>query len=105
MRVAALWLPVLDNLDLALDHAAADPHSIVDGVRAVRDQALGVLTRLGFPRRCEAGGAFDAARHEVVAAVASADTPPGTILQVIRPGYGDDPRQLRPAAVVVAKDE
>jgi molecular chaperone GrpE len=31
------------------------------------------------------------------------DAPPGTILQVVRPGYGTDERPLRPAAVVVAK--
>ena len=28
--------------------------------------------------------------------------PPGTVVQVVRPGYGEDDRQLRPAAVVVA---
>ena len=28
---------------------------------------------------------------------------PGTIVQVVRPGYGTDERPLRPAAVVVAK--
>src|ERR1700754_5177754 len=30
-RVAARWLPVLDNLELALQHATADPASIVSG--------------------------------------------------------------------------
>src|SRR6204780_1725941 len=47
--VARQWLPVADNLDLALAHAEADPAIIVEGVRAVRDQALGALARLGFP--------------------------------------------------------
>src|SRR5689334_13620783 len=32
-RAAGEWLPVLDNLDLALEHAAADPRAIVEGVR------------------------------------------------------------------------
>nr|BFE70014.1 hypothetical protein GCM10020092_033150 [Actinoplanes digitatis] len=31
------------------------------------------------------------------------DAAPGTILQVVRPGYGTDEHPLRPAAVVVAK--
>src|SRR3954451_2643743 len=44
-RVAAQWLPVVDNLDLALEHAADDPSAIVEGVRAVRDQALDLLAR------------------------------------------------------------
>src|SRR5262245_47198926 len=37
-RVAATLLPIVDNLDLALAHADADPATIVPGVRAVRDQ-------------------------------------------------------------------
>jgi molecular chaperone GrpE len=102
-RVAALWLPVLDNLELALQHADADPAAIVAGVRAVRDQALAVLAELGYPRRADENGQFDPSRHEAVAALPDTQHPPGTILQVIRPGYGSDERLLRPAAVVVAK--
>ena len=64
--MAAEWLPVLDNLDLALAHAAADPAAIIEGVRAVRDQAVGVLARLGFPRRDDLGANFDPARHEAI---------------------------------------
>jgi molecular chaperone GrpE len=103
-RVAAQWLPVLDNLDLAIEHAATDPSAIVEGVLAIRQQALDILSRLGYPRRSDAGAPFDPARHEVVAVVPETDAPPGTILRVIRPGYGDGEHVLRPAAVVVAKD-
>ena len=101
-RVAAEWLPVLDNLERALEHAGADPASILAGVQAVRDQALGVLARLGFARHSEVGGAFDPARHEAVATVRDPEAAPGTVVRVVRPGYGEEERQLRPAAVVVA---
>lgn len=101
-RVAREWLPVLDHLELALRHAAADPTSIVDGVRAVRDQAVSVLERLGFPRRDDVGERFDPARHEAVSTAEVAETPEGTVVEIVRPGYGDGERQLRPAAVVVA---
>jgi molecular chaperone GrpE len=101
-RVAAEWLPVLDNLERALEHSASDPSSILVGVQAVRDQALAVLARLGFPRHAEVGAAFDPARHEAVATIADPDAPPGTVVHVVRPGYGDGERQLRPASVVVA---
>src|ERR1700731_2553788 len=40
--VAREWLPVVDNLDRALAHSTADPASIIDGIRAVRAQALEV---------------------------------------------------------------
>jgi molecular chaperone GrpE len=103
-RLAAHWLPVLDNLDLAVDHAHSDPESIAAGVRAIREQALAVLARLGFPRQSDIGEKFDPSRHEAVAAVPSPDAPAGTVVRVVRPRYGSDEHQLRPASVVVAKD-
>ena len=102
-QVARQWLPVVDNLERALEHAAADPRTIVEGIQAVRQQALGVLASLGFPRRDDTGATFDPARHEAVAATYDPRVPPGTVVQVVRPGYGEPDRQLRPAQVVVAK--
>ncbi|MFD6289659.1 nucleotide exchange factor GrpE [Streptomyces sp. NPDC060205] len=104
-RTAVAFLPVIDNLELALSHASADPDAIVEGVRAVRDQAVSVLERLGYPRYAERGVPFDPARHEVVGVVQDPDADPNTVVQVLRPGYGEADRQLRPAAVTVAKRE
>jgi molecular chaperone GrpE len=102
-RVAAEWLPVLDNLELALQHAESDPTAIISGIEAVREQAMAVLSRLGFPRRDDVGEAFDPARHEAVASVEDDSVPAGTVVQVLRPGYGTEGQPLRPASVVVAK--
>jgi molecular chaperone GrpE len=101
-RVAAAWLPVVDNLELALEHAGADPTAVVEGIRAVRDQAVGVLAGLGYPRQDEAGVPFDPARHQAVSVVDDPEEAPGTVVRVLRPGYGEGERQLRPAAVAVA---
>jgi molecular chaperone GrpE len=101
-EVAAAWLPVLDHLDLALSYADADPQTIIEGVRSVREQALSVLANLGFPRLDEVGVPFDPAQHEVVSVEEDADAEPGTVLKVLRPGYGEPDRQLRPGAVTVA---
>ena len=102
-RVAAQWLPVLDNLELALQHATAEPASIVSGLEAVRQQALAVLADLGYPLRADLNERFDPSRHEAVATMPDAEAKPGTVLHVVRPGYGSDERPLRPAAVIVAK--
>jgi molecular chaperone GrpE len=104
-RVAAAFLPVLDNIDLALRHAEADPSSIVEGIRAVREQAMALLAGLGYPRQEESGVPFDPARHEVVGVVTpeEADVPPGAVAAVVRPGYGAPDRQLRPASVTVSR--
>jgi molecular chaperone GrpE len=102
-RVAAEWLPIIDDLDRALEHVDGDVEDgLAAGVRAVRDHAVDVLAGLGFPRFENVGERFDPARHEAVAAV-EADVPPGTIVAVVRPGYGRPEVILRPAAVVVAK--
>ena len=101
--VAGQWLPVIDSLDLALAHATADPATIVGGVEAVREQALGVLARLGFPRRDDRGARFDPTRHEAVATRPDPGTEADTVAEVVRPGYGEGDHQLRPAQVVVAR--
>ena len=103
-RVASEWLPVLDNLDLALAHADADPAVIIDGVRAVRDQAASVVQRLGFPRRDDVGTVFDPSRHDAIGSRAGTDAKAGTVVEVLRPAYGEGDHQLRPALVVVATD-
>jgi molecular chaperone GrpE len=102
-EVAAGWLPVIDNLELALAHADADPATIVEGIRAVRDQAVSILARLGYERHDELGVPFDPTQHEVLSVLDEPEVPPGTVVQVLRPGYGDADRQLRPVAVAVSR--
>jgi molecular chaperone GrpE len=104
-RTSAEWLPVLDNLERALEHAEAEPGAVIQGVRSVLEQARDVISRLGFPRREDEGEPFDPTRHEAVATVTGTGAPDGTIVRVVRPGYGEGETQLRPAQVVVASEE
>jgi molecular chaperone GrpE len=100
-RVAAAWLPIVDNLELALQHAEDAP-GVVEGVRAVHQQAVATLARLGFPRFDAVGQPFDPALHEAVGAVEDG-APAWTVVAVVRPGYGTPEALLRPAGVVVAR--
>jgi molecular chaperone GrpE len=101
-RVAAEWLPVVDDLDRALDYAA-DP-AVLEGLRVIRDQSSAVLGRLGFPRFDDVGVAFDPTLHEAVGTTETdGDVAPGTVVAVVRPGYGREGAVLRPASVVVAR--
>jgi molecular chaperone GrpE len=104
-RVAAAWLPIVDNMERAISHAGDRSDAVLEGVRSVLEQALQVLERLGYPRDAQAGVPFDPERHEVVGVVDQPDSQPGTVVEVLRPGYGEGSRQLRPAAVVVSRRE
>jgi molecular chaperone GrpE len=118
-ETAAQWLPVVDNLERALEsidvdgrgnresidvggRGAVDMGPVVEGVRAVRDQAVSVLESMGYRRHAEVRVPFDPYVHEAVGVTHDVDAEPGTVVQVVRPGYGEGQRQLRPAAVVVA---
>jgi molecular chaperone GrpE len=101
-RVSTEWLPVVDNLERALGHAGADPGAIMQGVEAVREQAVNVLERLGYARLADVGVPFDPSRHEAAQVVDAPDAAPGTVVEVLRPGYGAGDTLLRPAVVVVA---
>jgi molecular chaperone GrpE len=104
-RVLGLWLPVLDNLELALEHAGSEPDDFVEGIRSIHDQALAVVDGFGYPRVDDLGEQFDPNLHEAVGTVQDADHRPGTVVHVVRPRYGERERVLRPAAVIVAAEQ
>jgi molecular chaperone GrpE len=104
-KVAGAWLFVVDNLERALQHSGGDADSVITGVRAILDQAVQLLDHLGYPRDTDTGVPFDPERHEVVNVTDDGDSAPGTVLEVVRPGYGKGSQQLRPATVVVSGRE
>jgi molecular chaperone GrpE len=105
-RTAAAFLPVLDNLELALRHATADPGAIVTGVQAVHQQALDVLAGLGYQRIDPLGERFDPGRHEAARVTSVEGAEPGTVVEVHRAGYlGPAGMLVRPAVVTVAQPD
>ena len=92
---------MVDNLERALEHALFDPQQIIEGVRAVHQQAP-ALADLGFPRRDDTGKAFDPAFHEAIGTIADKELYLALWPKWVRPGYGADDEILRPASVVVA---
>ena len=51
----------------------------------------------------EVGDKFDHNRHQAMLELETADQPPGTVAQVMQPGYVIADRLLRPALVAVAR--
>lgn len=103
-RVLKEMLPVVDNLERAIEHATAQAgtNPIVEGVQLVLRQFLTAFERLEVTPVEAAGQPFDPNLHEAISQQDS-DAPPGTVVQVLQRGYKSGDRLLRPALVVVAK--
>jgi molecular chaperone GrpE len=98
-RLVKELLPVLDNLERALE-AGGD---IKEGVRATRDQLVGILAREGLSPVASDGQSFDPAVHEAVMSQPSDEYEEGTIIQTFERGYVLNGKPIRPAKVVVTK--
>ena len=103
-RVLKEMLPVVDNLERAIEHATtqAGTNPIVEGVQLVLRQFLTAFERLDVTPVEAAGQPFDPNLHEAISQQES-DAAPGTVVQVLQRGYKSGDRLLRPALVVVAK--
>ena len=96
-------LPVLDNLERALD--AAEHHEegkVLQGVRMTRDLFVGLLTRAGVEEVPGVGTEFDPAVHEAILHQPSDQEEEGVVTAVLERGYKQGLQVLRPARVVVS---
>ena len=94
-------LPVMDDLERALD--AAERHeeaTLEDGVRLVHQALAQVLRKHGL-EEIETNGRFDPHVHEALLSQPS-DAEEGSVIDVLQKGYRLGDRVLRPARVVVA---
>ena len=101
-------LPVADNLGRAMEHApkdAGDPlvKNLAIGLDMTAKELAAAFERNGLKRIEPARGAkFDPHQHQAMMEQAAADAAPGTVLQVVQPGYDLFGRVIRAAMVVVA---
>ena len=95
-------VPVLDNLDRALAAANAEEDHLAAGVRLVREELAGVLSRAGIESYSPTGETFDPDWHE---AMLTRPGEAGKVLEVLEKGYRLDGEVLRPARVVVGAAE
>ncbi len=97
-------VPVLDNLDRALEaaKAAGNTAGVVEGVELIQRELLKVLERSGVTRYSALGQPFNPTRHEAIARIVRVDVTPDTVVHEQLPGYLLHGRVLRPALVAVA---
>lgn len=97
---AGLLLPVLDNLDLALQQPCAD-EEYKKGVELIAKQFREILEKMGVTEIPAQGQPFDPRYHDAVMHVEQEELPENTVSQVLRKGYQLGDRVIRCAMVQV----
>ncbi|MDR3076237.1 MAG: nucleotide exchange factor GrpE [Synergistaceae bacterium] len=96
-------LPVLDNLERALDAEGDKESSMYKGISMVKKQFLAALQNLGL-KVIETSGAFDPSLHEAVMTVdVDSDELDGTVTEVLHRGYMLGEKVLQAAKVKVGR--
>ena len=102
------FLPTLDNLERSLSVTGKDKETlkkIVEGVSLIYKELRDRLKEDGVERMEVVGKKFDPYSQEALTAINSPDHENDTVIEEITPGYTISGNVLRPAKVVVAKND
>jgi molecular chaperone GrpE len=99
------FIPVVDNLEMALDHASKtdDSKGVLEGVQLTLNEFLKVLEKSGIKRVDAVGKTFDPNLHEAVYQEERDDMEPDTVISEFQKGYLLNERLIRPSRVVLSK--
>ena len=99
-------LPVFDSLDAGLAAAAGQEHPLKEGMELTYKQLLKVAADNGMVVIDPVGTPFNPEQHQAISQI---DPPegvaPGAVVTVFQKGYVLNERLLRPALVVVARND
>lgn len=105
-RLLKEMIPVLDNLERAVDHADQDNddnQGLLEGVNMTINQFRKALEDFGVKSINAIGAAFDPNLHQAMGQVESVEQAPNTVVTEFQKGYLLHDRLLRPSMVMVAK--
>jgi molecular chaperone GrpE len=96
-------LPVVDNLERALEHANEDTlTALTEGIRMTHSILISALKKFGATPIESTGTTFDPAFHQAMSQTPTDDFPPNTVVTEFQKGYLLKERLLRPAMVSVS---
>jgi molecular chaperone GrpE len=105
-RFCSELLPVVDNLERALESASGDDEQlrpIAEGVELTLKSFLNALDKFNIEAVDPAGEPFDPQYHQAMSSVENPDVEPNTVVAVMQKGYTLNGRLVRPAMVMVSK--
>jgi molecular chaperone GrpE len=97
-------LDVMDNLELALGHADADPGKLREGLQLIHKMFVERLGKWEVKGESSMGALFDPTKHSAISQIESADQKPGTIVGELKKAYYYKDKLLRHGEVVVATE-
>jgi molecular chaperone GrpE len=105
-RFAGELLPVIDNLERAMQVADADNEAIkpiVEGVDLTLKSFISGVEKFGMQIVDPQGAPFNPELHQAMSMQETADFAPNTVMAVMQKGYTLNGRLLRPAMVMVSR--
>lgn len=99
-------LPVVDNLERALEAASGDDEvvkPIAEGVELTLKSFLDALSKCNIEQVDPQGEPFDPNLHQAMSMVENQEVEPNTVIAVMQKGYTLNGRLVRPAMVMVSK--
>jgi molecular chaperone GrpE len=96
-------LPVLDNLERAIEAEESEDNSFKDGVKMIYTQFVGLLNKRGLKEIEAMSKQFDYNVHYGVSFDSESKEEDGTIIEVLQKGYIVNDKVIRPSMVRIAK--
>jgi len=100
-------LPVVDNLERALEAASGDDEAvkpIAEGVELTLKSFIDAMTKFNIEVVDPQGEPFDPNLHQAMSMVENNDVEPNSVIAVMQKGYTLNGRLVRPAMVMVSKN-
>lgn len=105
-RFAGELLPVVDNLERAIEMTDSDNEAVkalLEGVEMTQKSFISTIEKFGLNLIDPQGETFNPELHQAMSMQESADFEPNTVMAVMQKGYEINGRLLRPAMVMVSR--
>ncbi|NUY56679.1 nucleotide exchange factor GrpE [Salinivibrio sp. MA351] len=105
-KFASELLPVIDNLERAVEMADKEDESIkpmVEGVELTLKTMMDTIDKFGLKAIDPQGQPFNPELHQAMTIQESTEHEPNTVMMVMQKGYELNGRVVRPAMVMVSK--
>lgn len=105
-RFAGELLPVIDNLERAMQSANSEDEAIkplLDGIDLTLKSFLSTIEKFGLEIVNPEGEQFNPDHHQAMSLQESTELPANTVMAVMQKGYLLNGRLLRPAMVMVSR--